>query len=108
MESRETPYLGLRRQSEARTAAFGRLVPPSPDISYLESETKDELVAQISESAVSPISQSAGRRNVRSVRRFGNSRYSRLGSLRYNLRMKYPARGLLFRTRVARTKAVSH
>jgi hypothetical protein len=33
------------------------------------------------------LTQSAGRRNVRSVRRFGNPRYTRLGSLRYNLRM---------------------
>ena len=40
-------------------------------------------VAQVSKPAVSPISQSAGRRIDRSARRFRNLRSSRLGGLRY-------------------------
>jgi hypothetical protein len=47
-------------------------------------------VAQTSKPAVSPTSKSAACRVARRSGGFGNPRYSRLGSLRYGQRVKYP------------------
>src|ERR1017187_6649580 len=48
------------------------------------------LVAQVSQPAVSPTSMSAGCGKLWPRGGFGNPRYSRLGSLRYEWRVKYP------------------
>ena len=45
---------------------------------------RQTLVAQVSKPDVSPISKSAGRRDVAVGRKFGNLQHSRLGSLRHD------------------------
>jgi len=53
------------------------------DLGRLLGGTFPHAVAQASKPAVSPTSKAAAPGNVEGARRFGNLRYSRLGSLRY-------------------------
>jgi hypothetical protein len=87
MESRELTYLGLPRQSEARTAAFGRL---ARIFHTWKAKRRDELVAQVSNLLYRRFPNRQGLETFGASAGLENPRYSRLGSLRYNLRMKYP------------------
>ena len=58
----------------------------SADFTNFQCERDARPVAQVSQPAVSPTSKSAGCRNGQAPCGFGNPRYSRLGSLRYEER----------------------
>jgi hypothetical protein len=79
----------LRYLERIREAISEERLQPGYFMSYTP-PIERRPVAQASKPAVSPTSKSAACRVARASGGFGNPRYSRLGSLRYGPRVKYP------------------